>query len=75
MKKSADNMLVEVFAGSPWEAELIKGLLESQGIQAVVKDAILGTLAPYISPEVAVLVNQENYEAAMELIRNRDRAR
>ncbi|MCD8031287.1 MAG: DUF2007 domain-containing protein [Bacteroides sp.] len=75
MKKSADKTLVEVFAGSPWEAELIKGLLESQGIQAVLKDGILGTLTPYISPEVAVLVNQENYESAIELIRNRDRAR
>ncbi|MCD8079916.1 MAG: DUF2007 domain-containing protein [Bacteroides sp.] len=75
MKKSAEKNLIEVFAGSPWEAELIKGLLESQGVQAVLKDAILGTLTPYISPEVAVLVNQENYESAMELIRNRDRTK
>ncbi len=72
MKKSVDK-LVEVFAGSPWEAELIKGLLESHAVPAVLKDGILGTLTPYISPEVAVYVNQEDYESAMELIRQRDK--
>lgn len=68
--KNDDAPLVEVFAGSPWEAELTKGMLESSGIPASLKDGILGTLAPYISPEVAVFVNESDYEAAVEIIKN-----
>jgi len=73
MKGKDDTPLVEVFTGSPWEAELTKGLLESNGIESVVKDGIMGTLAPYISPEVAILVNESDYEAATEVIRSRDK--
>ncbi len=72
MKEQNDSQLVEVFTGTPWEAELIKGLLESNGIQASLKDGIMGTLAPYLSPEVGVVVNEGNYEQAMELVRNRE---
>lgn len=71
MKGKDDTTLVEVFTGSPWEAELTKGLLESNGIESVVKDGIMGTLAPYMSPEVAILVNEDDYEEATEVIRNR----
>ncbi|NDV66381.1 DUF2007-related protein [Bacteroides sp. 224] len=70
--KEKDAPLVEVFNGSPWETELIKGLLESNGIQAALKDGLLTTIAPYISQEVTVLVNQDDYESAMEVIRNRE---
>lgn len=71
MKKD-DALLVEVFSGSPWECELIKGLLESNGIIAGLKDGILGTVAPYISPEVTVFVNEDDYEAATTIIKERD---
>lgn len=70
MKENDGTRLIEVYAGSPWEAEITKGLLESSGIQATVKDGIMGTLAPYISPEVAILVNEDDYEAATEIIKN-----
>ena len=40
---SSDKLpLVEVFFGSPWEAELVKGLLESVGIQAALKNYNMG---------------------------------
>ena len=65
--------IVEVFKGSPWEAELVKGLLEDSGIATMLKDGILGTLAPYLAPEVAVLVKEDDYEAAMEVTRERDK--
>jgi hypothetical protein len=73
MKEKENTTLVEVFAGSPWEAELTKGLLESNGIESVVKDGIMGTLAPYISPEVSVMVSENDYAAAMEVIGNKDK--
>lgn len=72
-EKKDDTPLVEVFVGSPWEAELTKGLLESNGVMSVMKDGIMGTLAPYISPEVSVLVTEDNYETATEIIRNREK--
>lgn len=64
---------IEVFSGSPWEAELVKGLLDSNGILSFMRDGIMGTLAPYISPAVSVMVSEENYESAMEIIRSRDK--
>lgn len=72
MKEEDYSKAVEVFSGSPWEAEIIKGLLESNDIRCVVKDGIMGTLAPYIAPSVSVLVTDDEYEAATQLIRNRN---
>lgn len=70
MKKDEDTRLVEVFVGSPWEAELVKGLLESNGINSVLKD---GELAPIIPPNSeSVQVNENDYEAAMEVVRARE---
>lgn len=74
MKEKNDEFLVDVFTGSPWEAELIKGLLESSGIQCALKDGLLATIAPYISDGMTVQVTEEDYEAAMEVIRNREKA-
>ena len=50
MKEEDYSKAIEVFSGSPWEAEIIKGLLESNDIRCVIKDGIMGTLAPYIAP-------------------------
>ena len=72
MKEKDYSKSIEVFSGSPWEAEIIKGLLESNDIRCVVKDGIMGTLAPYIAPAVSILVTEEEYAAATELIRARD---
>ena len=75
MNKEDKTPLVDVFTGSPWEAELVKGLLESSGIQSVLKEDIMATIAPYISTNgVAVMVSEENYEPAMEIIRSREAA-
>ena len=50
MKEEDYSRSVEVFSGSPWEAEIIKGLLESNNIRCVIKDGIMGTLAPILLP-------------------------
>ena len=75
MKGKDDTLLVEVFTGSPWEAEITKGLLESSGIEATVKDGIMGTLAPYLSPAVAILVNENDYESATKIIKSQEKNR
>ena len=74
MKEEDNSRLVEVFSGSRWEAELIKGLLESNEIAAALKDGFITTIAPYISPTVSVMVTEDCYEPAMEIIRNREKA-
>ena len=66
---------VEVFKGSPWEAELVKGLLENNGIATIIKDGLMSTIAPYIAPDVTILVSEERYEDAMEIIRERDKGK
>lgn len=71
MKEEDTTQTVEVFSGSPWEAEIIKGLLESSGILCFIKDGIMGTLSPYMGPAVSVLVSEDEYEAATELIKSR----
>lgn len=49
MKSTDYSRTVEVFKGSPWEAELVKGLLENNGIATIIKDGLMSTIAPYIA--------------------------
>ena len=39
--------LIEVFAGTTWQAGMVKSLLENSEIDAFLKDEILGTLNPW----------------------------
>ena len=75
MKSTDYSRTVEVFKGSPWEAELVKGLLENNGIATIIKDGLMSTIAPYIAPDVTILVSEERYEDAMEIIRERDKGK
>ena len=75
MKEEDKSKLIEVFTGSPWEAELVKGLLENNGIATIIKDGLMSTIAPYIAPDVTILVSEETYEDAMEIIRERDKGK
>ena len=45
MKEEDYSKAIEVFSGSPWEAEIIKGLLESNNIRCVIKDGIMGDIS------------------------------
>ena len=40
MKEEDYSKAIEVFSGSPWEAEIIKGLLESNNIRCVIKEGL-----------------------------------
>jgi nicotinic acid phosphoribosyltransferase len=66
---------VDVFAGTAWEAALVKSLLENAEIEVFLKDEIRGTMAPWhISPggtdPVKVVVSGADYEKAMEVVRD-----
>ena len=44
MEANVFESLVEVFRGNLWEAELIKGLLESAGVESMIKDETLSAV-------------------------------
>lgn len=75
MENKQTEKWVEVFGGSPWEAEIVKGLLEANGLTAVLKDETLGSLvSPYagVGGVVRVLVEPAAYETAVQLLENRE---
>ena len=74
MKGNGYESLIEVFRGNLWEAELIKGLLESAGVKAMVKDETLSAVtSPYSGTggNVLVLVNKEEEVYAKKVVAER----
>jgi hypothetical protein len=59
---------VEVYTGILWEAEMVKNILENEGIEAFVNDEFIGTIAPfYITPglgSVKVVVSNLDFDKA-----------
>ena len=52
MKNQDQSRLVAVFSGQRMEAEIIKGMLEANGILSMLKDESLGgVISPYLSTE------------------------
>ena len=64
--------LVTVFTGTVWQAELIKGVLETNGIPCAIMDETIGAVtSPYagLGKGVLVVVNEEDKEQAYEAIK------
>jgi hypothetical protein len=64
---------VEVFAGTAWEAALVKSLIENADIEAFLKDEIKGTTMPWqVSPggicSVKVVVSSEDLAMAKQVV-------
>ena len=73
MKEEDKSKLVEVFHGSLWEAELVKGLLKDRGVEAAIQNGLLvNNTLPESAMTVVVVVNEADFEAAMEVIRERE---
>lgn len=72
MTKKNNVVPVEIFMGIVWEAEMLKNLLENEGIKAYIKDDIIGTIAPfYTTPglgSVKLIVSSDDYEKAREIV-------
>ena len=73
MKSNNENNLVEIFAGSSIEAEMVKSLLLNAEIQAFLKDGTMGTIAPwYVSPggagAVKVIISETDSEKAKSIV-------
>lgn len=64
----------EVFEGSLWEAELVKGLLQAENVDCMLRDETLGAVtSPYLTSggNVKVLVNDEDYQQAGRIVASR----
>jgi hypothetical protein len=72
MKQTKDNDIVVVFIGLAWEAELVKNLLENEGLTAFVTDEAVGNMFPfYTTPgmgAVKVRVANKDFDKARELV-------
>ncbi len=73
MNDANKEKLVTVFAGTIWQAELIKGLLDANDIPCAIMDETIGAItSPYAGFDggVLVVVNEEDKAAALEIIKN-----
>ncbi|MBQ8360539.1 MAG: DUF2007 domain-containing protein [Bacteroidaceae bacterium] len=64
----------EVFEGSLWEAEIVKGLLQSDGIKCTVYDETMGAVtSPYLTVggSVKVFVGEDDYVRAHDIVSSR----
>ena len=73
MNDANKEKLVTVFTGTVWQAELIKGLLDSNEIPCAIMDETLGAITSSYAgfgKGVLVVVNEEDEKKALELIKN-----
>jgi hypothetical protein len=73
MKANNDIESVEIFAGTIWQAEMAKSLLEDAEIQAFLKDEVNGTMLPWITSaggagSVKVVVSSLDSGKAKEIV-------
>lgn len=75
MKKEPKDELnpVEVFAGTAWQAGLLKSMLEDNELEAFLGDEILGNYTPWHSAAgsagaVRVFVAQNDYDSAKIIV-------
>ena len=64
---------VQVFAGSIWQAEMVKSLLENAEIETFLRDENTGTMAPWYTAgggagSVKVIVSSLDYEMAVSIV-------
>lgn len=68
---SAKEKLVEVYAGTLWQAEIVKGLLEANSIPCAMLDETIGAVTSPYSPtsgDVLVVVDEKDKARAIEVI-------
>ena len=73
MKPEKETDLVEAFAGTAWQAGVVKSLLEDAGIESFLKDAIMGTLNPWWTApggagSIKIFVSEPDFEEAKTIV-------
>jgi|PlaIllAssembly_1097288.scaffolds.fasta_scaffold1083808_1 hypothetical protein len=78
MKSEDEVSMIEIFAGTPWQAGMVKNLLENEGIQAFIADEIIGTLNPWWTAPggagaIKVRISSADYEQAKLIVEEYER--
>ena len=73
MGKTNEDNSKEIFAGNIIEAGMVKSLLEDAGINAYLKDEIMGTMNPwFVSPggvgAVKVIISNLDFEKGKSIV-------
>ncbi|PLX15704.1 MAG: hypothetical protein C0597_08550 [Marinilabiliales bacterium] len=73
MTKKEEFELVEVFAGTSLQAEMVKSLLLDVNIEAFIKDGHMGTMFPFhtapgAAGSVKIVVSNQNYDQAKLIV-------
>lgn len=73
MKTKKNNDIIEVFAGTSIDAEIVRSLLEDSDIKTFLKDDNMGTIAPWHvsaggAGAVKVIINSNDYDKAKLII-------
>ena len=73
MKTKKDNDIIEVFAGTSIDAEIVRSLLEDSDIKSFLKDDNMGTIAPWHvsaggAGAVKIIINSNDYDKAKLII-------
>ena len=73
MKTKKENDIIEVFAGSSIEAEIVKSMLQDSDIDVFLKNENMGTIAPWHvsaggAGAVKIIINSKDYDKAKLII-------
>lgn len=73
MKTYQENDPKVIFAGTEWQAGMVKSMLESAGIEAFFKDEIMGTLNPWWTApggagSVKVVISGKDFDQAKSIV-------
>ncbi len=73
MNKQTNSELIVVYRGNPMDSEIIKEILNDNGIMANLKNQFMGSIAPWqVSPggfePVEVEILKKDMEKALDLI-------
>ncbi|MDR2859296.1 MAG: DUF2007 domain-containing protein [Mediterranea sp.] len=71
MKAKKQTPLKNIFSGSLWEAEIVKNILENNGITSILKTGNTGAISPYCD-DTTIMVSEEDYTPALAIMRDRN---
>lgn len=74
MTTNNNSAWAEVFSGAAFETEVVKGLLEANGIRCILEDHTMSALTSHysgIGGDMCILVEPADKEAALKLIEHK----
>ena len=74
-KSLIDMKPIEIFNGNPFQAQMVKNLLENEGVESFLKDEIMAR-SPIFRPEggVKVMISDLDYEKAKLVVDEYERS-